>query len=241
LTDDRLTRDVRVFQRTKGHRFSSDDVTTAYIAVQVMPVARRILDLGCGLGSVLLHLAWTLPEAVLVGIEAQDVSFELLQRNVERSGFSPRVQLLHGDLRDLQTAEELGGGFDLITGTPPYFPPNTAIDAEDKQRAFARVEYRGGVEAYIKTAYRLLADNGKIVLCADARAGERVDRAVAECLGGIRSRCDVIPRTGRPPLFSVWTLEPRPAATTDFTNLVLRDAKGNQTDDARRLREFSGF
>jgi tRNA1(Val) A37 N6-methylase TrmN6 len=241
LTDDRLTRDVRVYQRERGHRFSADDVATAFIAAQTVPQARRVLDLGCGLGSVLLHLAWSLPNATLVGIEAQEVSFELLQRNLARSGYASRIQIHLGDLRVPEAIECLGTNFDLITGTPPYFPPTAALDAEDVQRAYARVEYRGGVEAYVKTATQLLSVDGTIVLCTDARSLERVRLASEESGGSIRSRCDVIPREGRPALFSIWTLERTLSAPPSFTRLVLRDAQGTRTVDAQRLREFSGF
>jgi tRNA1Val (adenine37-N6)-methyltransferase len=241
LTHDRLTRDVWVFQREKGHRFSSDDVVTALVATRTVPHARRILDLGCGLGSVLLTLAWTMPEAVLVGIEAQAMSFELLRRNLEGSGYAARVRIVQGDLRDSDAIATLGANFDLITGTPPYFPPSSALDAEDEQRAFARIEYRGGVEAYVKTAVPLLATDGKIVLCGDARATERVRVAAASSNTSIRARCDVIPREGQPPLFSVWTLEQGPGTSEVVSCLVLRDAAGGRTSDAQRLREFSGF
>jgi len=53
LTLDALTAGISVFQRRRGHRFSSDDVATAWIALQVCPAPARVLDLGCGLGSVL--------------------------------------------------------------------------------------------------------------------------------------------------------------------------------------------
>ena len=39
LSLDRLTADVSVFQRKKGHRFSSDDVITAWVAMQVPALA----------------------------------------------------------------------------------------------------------------------------------------------------------------------------------------------------------
>lgn len=240
LTDDLLTRDVRVYQRQKGHRFSSDDVVTAYIAYQTRPAARRVLDLGCGLGSVLLHLAWKLPEAELAGVEAQAVSYALLERNVARSGFARRVQIRHGDLRDACLISELGGHFDLITGTPPYFSPEAALEAEDEQRAFARIEYRGGVEAYIAAAAPLLAEAGALVLCGDARVGARATSAAFAHDLSIQARCDVVARSQRAPLFSVWTLC-RQEAPLQVSTLTLRGPRGETTIDSGRLREFSGF
>ena len=240
LTDDRLTRDVRVFQRAKGHRFSSDDVATAYVAHGTRPGARRVLDLGTGLGSVLLLLGWKLPHAELCGVEAQAMSFELLTRNVARSGFAERIRVRHGDLRDRELLASFGGGFELITGTPPYFPPDAALDAEDEQRAFARIEYRGGVEAYIEAAAPLLAPGAALVLCGDARVAARVDAAGRSAGLAIAARTDVVARAGQPALFSIWTLDHSSLRCTTGT-LTLRGPGGDTTPDAAKLREFSGF
>ena len=240
LTDDLLARDLRVYQRAKGHRFSSDDVATAYVAFATRPTAGRVLDLGCGLGSVLLLLAWKLPLARLAGIEAQAMSFELLRRNVARSGFASRITLAHGDLRNVESVSTLGRGFELITGTPPYFPPEAALEAEDEQRAYARIEYRGGVEAYIAAASPLLAPAGALVLCGDARVGERTTLAAERAGLFIHSRCDVIARVGRSALFSVWTLCAEPAPFS-LSSLTLRSAEGEPAGGAQLLREFSGL
>lgn len=240
LTDDLLTRDVRVFQRAKGHRFSSDDVATAYVAHRTRPSARSVLDLGTGLGSVLLLLGWTLRDAELCGVEAQAMSFELLTRNVARSGFQDRVKVRHGDLRDAPLLAGFARKFELITGTPPYFPPEAALDAEDEQRAYARIEYRGGVEAYIEAAAPLLAPGAALVLCGDARAEERVERASLAAKLTLVGRTCVVARAGQPPLFSIWTLsESAPAFVAE--TLTLRGPDGETTADARALREFSGF
>jgi tRNA1Val (adenine37-N6)-methyltransferase len=240
LTDDLLTPSVRVYQRQKGHRFSSDDVATAYVAFTARPDAKRVLDLGCGLGSVLLLLAYKLPGADLAGIEAQAMSFALLERNVARSGFAARLQVLHGDLREPMLPQHFTAPFDLITGTPPYFPPAAALDAEDEQRAFARIEYRGGVEAYIGAGAPLLAQDGTLVLCGDARASERTRRAAVSAGLYLRAQCDVIARAGILPLFSIWTLA-RSDGPFSATRLILRGEDGQPTADAARLRNFSGF
>jgi tRNA1(Val) A37 N6-methylase TrmN6 len=205
------------------------------------------LDLGCGLGSVLLHLAWSLPNASLVGVEAQAVSFALLERNLKNSGFVDRVAIHQGDLRDDAIVALLRGhgseGFDLVTGTPPYFPEGTALDASDEQRAYARIEYRGGVEAYLATAARVVAPEGVIVICGDTEADARVCDAARSVSLDVRARLDVIPREGEPALFTIWTLRraSEVAFAVERTRMVLRDAAGARTRDADLLREFSGF
>ncbi len=240
LTDDLLTRDVRVYQRAKGHRFSSDDVVTAYVAYGAAPHAKRVLDLGCGLGSVLLQLAWKMPEAELLGVEAQPMSFELLQRNVARSGFGSRVRVLHGDLREPLTGCEADERFELVSGTPPYFPAHAALDADDEQRSRARVEYRGGIEAYVEAGGRLLDAQGTLVLCGDARADERATRAACGVGLVVRERVDVVPRAGRPALFAVWVFRRDPGAL-QVRSLTLRTAAGEPSADAALLRQFGGF
>lgn len=242
LTHDLLSSGVRVWQREKGHRFSSDDVATAFVAWEAMPAPRTLLDLGCGLGSVLLLLAWKMPAVQATGIEAQAQSFALLRRNVEESGFAERVSIHHGDLRDEAAIARLGSGFELVTGTPPYFPSGRAIDATDEQRARARMETRGGVEAYIETAARLVSPSGCIVLCGDAEADARVLAAATRAGAHVTARCDAIPRHGRPALFSVWTLRLGVGAGAPvLRSLTLRDEAGAPAEGAALLRAFSGF
>lgn len=245
LTHDRLTRDVWLWQRKKGHRFSSDDTMTAYVAAMTQPHATRYLDLGCGIGSVLLQVAWALPRTHAWGIEAQQVSFDLLQRNVAECGFAERVGVHHGDLRDAGGAWPTDG-FDLITGTPPYFPPGTAVDAHDAQRAFARLEYRGGVEAYLAAAAPRLTDAGAFVMCGDSRAHDRVTQFAPSVGLAVRAVTNVFAMAGRPsPLFSVWTMQRH--ATGDaggnpvFTQCALRNADHTPSVTARMLKAFVGL
>ena len=242
LTDDALTGGFRLWQRRRGHRYSLDDTVTAWEAARRCPGATRCLDLGCGIGSVLLMLAYKLPNARFTGIEAQAQSFELLGRNVERNGVAARATLLYGDLRDPDMLCRAVAGFDLITGTPPYQPLGQGTVSPDSQRAHARVELRGGVEDYLRVAGQLVADDGWVVLCGDSRRPERVDAGAADVALVVRSRRDVVPAARiKGPLFSVWTLQrddgselpPRIEKT-----FHARDADGARTADVRELRAF---
>ncbi|HKP59946.1 MAG TPA: methyltransferase domain-containing protein [Polyangiales bacterium] len=236
LTSDALTDRVRVLQRKRGHRFSYDDVVTAWVAARAAPGARSHLDLGCGIGSVLLMLADRLPLERSVGIEAQAESYALLSRNVAASGFSERIELHWGDLRELRV-----GTFELVTGTPPYKPPGTATPSPDAQRAHARVELRGGVEQYLAAAAVALAPQGVCVVCMETPGLRRVQLGAAAAGLSIAAQLDVIPRAGRQALFSVFTLQLTAAGPCSYEQLVLRDAEGERTDQARALRSFFGL
>lgn len=213
-------------------------MATAYVAVHAVPGATRVLDLGCGIGSVLLHVAWCLPTASLVGIEAQDVSFVLLAENVRRNGLGDRVTIHRGDLRE--RAQELGGPFDLVTGTPPYFPRETAVKAMDEQRRYARIEYRGGLEAYVLAGSAALSHDGTLVLCGDARAESRLRSAADLASLSVNARTSIVAHAPEPPLFAVWTLARHPRRFVDST-IVLRDREARSTPDAARLKAFSGL
>jgi tRNA1Val (adenine37-N6)-methyltransferase len=260
-TDDALTDRVRVSQRRGGHRYSFDDVITAWVAARAVPDAKSYLDLGCGLGSVLLMVADRLVDTLALGIEAQSESFSLARHNVSHSWLANRVLLQHGDLRDarvcaqaregfaalLQDRAATWTGFDLITGTPPYKRPGTATPSPDPQRAHARIELRGGVEDYLATAARMLAPHGTFVVCMESPGLARV-RAGARAAGlQIVAQLDVIPIAGgKGRLFSVFTLKPiadtrvEPLPLT-AAELVLRDASGARTRAAIELRQFFGL
>src|SRR3954447_20849642 len=61
LSHDAITASFRIWQRVRGHRYSLDDVLTAWEAAEAAPTAQRCLELGSGIGSVLLMLAYKLP------------------------------------------------------------------------------------------------------------------------------------------------------------------------------------
>jgi tRNA1Val (adenine37-N6)-methyltransferase len=243
-SDDAITRDFRVFQRVRGHRYSLDDVLTAYVAAKAKPGGLRVLDLGSGIGSVALMVAWKLPEAEITTVEAQEISFALQRENFARNGLTSRSMQLFGDFRDesMREAARARGLFALITGTPPYFDPKSALASSDSQRTYARLEMRGGVEAYIETAAPLLTEGGALVVCADALKPERVLAAAAQCGLHPSEALVVHPRAGKAPLFTVWTLRKRMSEVPFVpTPWIARDEHGVRTPAQYEIRAFFGL
>lgn len=241
LTTDAITRDWTIVQRKKGHRHSTDDLLTGWYAGEQAPTARRLLDLGAGIGGVGLIALWrSPPDATLVAIEAQDVSFALLEQNIARNGLTSRVRAVHGDLREVR----LDDTFDLVTGSPPYWDVSQGVMPTDSQKAHARFELRGDIRDYARAARVALAPYGRFVFCFPT--GQRV-RAEAACtaahLALICSR-DVIPREGAGALFTLFACrrveDSREPPVREPPHIV-RDAAGEPTPAHLAVRAALGF
>jgi tRNA1(Val) A37 N6-methylase TrmN6 len=225
-----LTGDWRLLQKKHGHRWSLDDLITAWFASrQCAAPPRRYLDLGCGIGSVLLMTAWRFPGAACRGIEAQRVSFELCQRSIRYNGANATVEL--GDFRDAA----LEPVYELVTGTPPYFPPGTGTESNKVQAAPARFEHRGGVEVYCEAMLRALAPNGVGVLCAGIGQVERM-----RAQPNLTAELIIEPKRGKQPLLAVYALR-REGAALEKSTLVVRERDGQWTDEFLRVREEMGM
>jgi tRNA1(Val) A37 N6-methylase TrmN6 len=239
-----LAGDWRIFQPRKGHRWSLDDLATAWVALDCAPHAQSFtgVDLGTGLGSVLMLLAWAEPAASFIGLEAQATRAARARRSLRYNGAVARCRVLDGDLRTAISELEhaLPRGVALVTGTPPYFPPGAARAAEDAEAAACRIEQRGGLEVYLDVARKLVSETGNIVLCYPPTHTER-SRAAALDLGlALRERCSVIPKRGKPALLVVerFCLT---GGSTHERELVVRDERDQWTDEFRALRRRFGM
>lgn len=238
-----LTGEWRIFQRRDGHRWSLDDLVTAWVASRAFgdQSPSSVLDLGCGIGSVLLMMAWRYPSARCVGIEAQALSVEMARRSIEWNRVGDRCEAKLGDLRDLSE-----GSFDLVTATPPYLVPGTASVPSRVQQEGCHLEVRGGIEDYCEAAARVLVPGGNFVVCHSQI--ERTERAMAEAGLAVAYRLDVIPREGKGPLFSVFSNSKmgtvpifKKIGLSPFSRIVVRDRGGQWTDEFRALRREMGM
>jgi tRNA1Val (adenine37-N6)-methyltransferase len=230
-----------IAQRKIGHRHSVDDVLTAWYALQVSPAVSEHLDLGTGIGTVGLLTLWGMGEkARLICVEAQEISFRLLQANLDANGIRSRVDCSHGDLRQFALSRKMP----LITGSPPYFPTGTGILPQDSQKAHARFELRGDVSDYARAAMAHLSPGGWFVLCFPTPQKQRAITSITQAGFKIARQKDVIPRATLAPLFTLFAC--RHAA--DFTGeteeeapFTVRHADGCLTEEMAQVRRSFGF
>ncbi len=238
-----LTGDFRVFQKRRGHRWSLDDLVTAWVARRELLESppRAALDLGCGIGSVALMVAWSFPAARVTGIEAQAVSLDLARRSLVWNGVDDRVTLHHGDLRDPSVLAD-DARFDLVTGTPPYFLADAIVESEVVQRGPCRVEHRGGPDDYARAAALRLREGGRFVMCASVLQRERV-REGARAAGLDTLRCvEVVPRAGKDALVLVTVMTPGDGRWPEAVEtLTVRTAEHQWTEAFRAVRRDLGM
>jgi tRNA1Val (adenine37-N6)-methyltransferase len=246
-TLDAISGHFRLFQLREGHRFSTDDVLTAWYGSTWAPSAARVLDLGSGIGSVGMIAAWRLPGARFVTIEAQEQSVRLAAKSAAYNGLQDRYEIRLADFRSPEVFAS-GEQFDLVLGSPPYFPLGSAIESDHSQRAACRFEVRGDIRDYARVAAKCLASGG-LFACVfpDADRG-RVEGAGAAAALTIVRRRPVVFREGERPLIALFAMMRTgdlPAHMHDRTwvepPLVIRRADGQVHPEYAAIKLAVGF
>ena len=206
-TLDAISGHFRIFQLHDGHRFSTDDILTAWYGTTWCPAAHTALDLGSGIGTVGMICAWRLPGAKIVTVEAQSESVALARKSARYNGLADRYEIRAGDFRDsgiLHPDEK----FDLITGSPPYFPPEAGVKSEHPQKLACRFELRGTIADYCSTAATHLASGGFFACVFPHESAQlaRVEAAANNSGLVIVRKRPVVFRDGDPPLVALFGL-----------------------------------
>jgi tRNA1(Val) A37 N6-methylase TrmN6 len=246
-TLDAVSGHFRLYQLAHGHRFSTDDLLTAWYGTAWAPTVSRALDLGSGIGSVGTIAAWRLPGARFVTVEAQAVSVALARRSAAYNGLMDRVEIREGDFRDAGVLGE-SERFDLVLGSPPYFPVGTGIEGDHPQKVACRFELRGDVADYARVAAAHLAPGGVFACVFPAAQAARVEHAARDAALSIVRRRPVVFREGEAPLVELFAMvraEDLPGAVRDRTwvepALVVRTADGRVHPEYAAVKLAIGF
>ena len=243
---DMLSGEWRIFQRRDGHRWSTDDLLCAWFTCRRaedrgVKVARAI-DLGAGIGSIAMMVAWKHKAASVAAVEAQTISADLFARSIRYNGAEGRIDLRRGDLRDPANAPE-GAVFDLVTGSPPYFDEAEGVVSDRPQRGPCRFEQRGGVEGYAEAGSRVLGPGGVMGLVHTWAARERVVAAAEAVEMQVVVTQPIAFREGREPHLGLYELARRGERAIEPLRapLVIREANGTRSAAYSAAREWMGF
>jgi tRNA1Val (adenine37-N6)-methyltransferase len=246
-TLDAISGHFRIFQLRDGHRFSTDDLLTAWYGTSWAPTATRVLDLGSGIGSVGMIAAWRLPAARFVAIEAQQESVRLARKSVLYNGLESRYEIRHADFRNAEALDSKET-FDLVLGSPPYFPVATGIEGDHPQKVACRFELRGDIGDYTQIATTHLASGGVFACVFPEDQRGRLGAATRAADAVIIRRRPVVFREGEMPLvglFIVMRAADLPVRARDRTwvepPLIIRAADGSVHPEYATVKLAVGF
>jgi tRNA1(Val) A37 N6-methylase TrmN6 len=182
-----------------------------------------------------------------VTVEAQQESVRLARRSAAYNGLTDRVEIREGDFREAGVIGERER-FDLVLGSPPYFPPGTGIEGDHEQKVACRFELRGDIGDYACVAARHLAAGGLFACIFPEEQRARVEAAAASADLVIVRRRPVVFREGEPPLVTLFAMTRRsdlPASMHGRTwiepALVIRTAAGEVHAEYAAVKLAVGF
>ena len=165
---------IHIYQNPQEFCYGVDAVLLADFA-SGSPAARReksrIIDLGTGTGIVPLILSHKTKAGKIYGVEVQEASWQLAEKNREYNNLTDRLEFIKSDIKELDEVHR--EGFDIVTSNPPYTAGNCGIESANRAKMIARHETTADLDDFIARAAWLLKDKGDFYMVH--RPGRLID------------------------------------------------------------------
>ena len=154
-------RDIKVYQNSKGYRFSVDALLL-YSFVNVKH-ADNIADLGTGSGIIGLLLGRKYSDAMVMLVELQESLYSLAQKNIIMNALEDRVEVVLADIKDMKKKTPRMQ-YDLVVSNPPFRKPTTGLLSIGEEKAVARHELKLELSDLAEAASHLLRARGRFCM-----------------------------------------------------------------------------
>ena len=195
-------------QPRKAYRFGSDAMLLA--ASIHAHDSQKVLELGCGVGAVLMAAHYRLPAIHFTGVEREEVYAALAKENVARNNAENHVTIVQGDVCDKGLLHLLGT-FDHVVANPPYYDTGTHSGAVDELRRVARQQSADDLVEWLQAANRFVKPKGTVTIIHSV---EKLD----ELINGLKKFCGAIR------VFPLW-----PQAGQSCKRVIIHALKGSKT------------
>ena len=153
--------DVRIIQKKKGHRFTTDSILLARLSTPKKYA--KVLELGTGCGIISIILSKKIPSLRITAVEIQEEMAKLAERNVIMNNMEPNISVINRDIKELPNILP-SAHFDYIVTNPPYRQPTSGRTSPDKKRAVSNHEFSVTIDDIMKVSRHLLKVRGRISL-----------------------------------------------------------------------------
>ena len=206
--DQLLNGELQILQPKKGFRISIDTILLA--SSVITGKANTILDVGCGVGGVMLCAALRIPALRATGLEIQDEIVDLCQQNIELNHLEDRVKLIHGAV-GAKISQLKANSFDYVVSNPPYYESNEMMQSPVNSKATSHHELDVNILEWTNYCIKMCKPRGYISIIFDSA---RIDDLMSAVHG----------KVGEITLIPIWS---KPG--TDAKRFILRARKGVKT------------
>jgi len=150
---------MKIVQRNDYFNFSLDTVLISNF-LTINRSTKNILDMGTGNGAIPLLLSKR-TKVKITGIEIQDISVELANKNVVLNSLENQIDIIKGDIKNITEIFKTRKFTNIITN-PPFFEFDGNKEQLNNldQLTLARHEISLDLETLIKNAAKLLDSKG---------------------------------------------------------------------------------
>ncbi len=220
---------MRVETLPNGTRLLQDDRflklgTDAILLAAACPNASSAVDLGCGVGNVLLSIADRQPSCSLVGVELNPDAAAVCRQSVAENSLEHRVRVIDGDLRDIAGMTLDAREYDLVACNPPYLRAGSGKLSRNTARNLERFDTTASPLDVTTAAAALLRPNGTLMLVLRPDRLDDYLAAVEATDFAARAICHVSHTAGAQPSIVLLQAEYRgEAAAVERTELLLSE------------------
>ncbi|MBE6712320.1 MAG: SAM-dependent methyltransferase [Ruminococcaceae bacterium] len=224
----------RIYQFTEGFSFGTDAVLlSGFITPKKNSVG---VEFGSGTGIIPMLLCMHKEFQKIYSLEIQRDYAELARENLSMNGFSDKVEVIEGDLKDAKSL--LPFYADFVFTNPPYMKKESGRVNDNEKKRIARHEIHCDIRDVCRSAGSLLQDKG------DFYCVYRLAR-MAELFSAMRE-FDLEPK-------NIVFVTPKPHSSPDLilvrgvkganpelksrAPFVLQDETGARTEETRLLYE----
>jgi len=153
---------VKLLQPKVGFHASIDAVFLA--AAVTVKDHFKVLDIGCGVGSVGLCITSRNKNISLTGIDIQQGLVDVAIQNAALNGLSEQCRFFHGDIKEEKVIPD--NAFHAVAMNPPYLEGGAHLSSPEKIKATSHGENVSGatLEDWIKYAHRKLKQGGQLTM-----------------------------------------------------------------------------
>ena len=172
---------ISLFQPVSGYRANTDSILLA--AAVNAKKGERVLELGCGVGTVLFSLMSRVKGLHVVGIEAQKKYASLAVRNANYNSFE--ADIVTCDIASIpNTYKKLK--YDHVVLNPPFFASKDSTPGSKSDQDMAKREQTLSLMDWMDIAIKRCSVKGEVVLIHQAERLVDITRIIGDRLGDIK-------------------------------------------------------